>query len=51
MLEIQLADTAKARLIRPDGRSERVIATTSPPLRSQELLYELASGARIRPTG
>ncbi len=51
MLEIQLADTAKARLIRPDGRSERVIATTSPPLRSQELLYELANGFRIRPTG
>jgi polyphosphate kinase len=49
MLEIQLADTAKARLIRPDGRSERVIATMLPPLRSQELLYELANGGRIRP--
>ncbi|HYV66106.1 MAG TPA: polyphosphate kinase 1, partial [Myxococcales bacterium] len=51
ILEIQLADTAKARLIRPDGRSERVIATTSPPLRSQELLYELAGGSRIRSDG
>jgi polyphosphate kinase len=31
ILEIQLADTAKARLLRADGRSERVSAATSPP--------------------
>ncbi len=47
MLEIQLADTAKARLIRADGRSERVSRGASPALRSQELLYELTgSGPR-----
>src|SRR4029450_11058571 len=51
ILEIQLADTAKAWLLRADGRSERVRATTSPALRSQELLYELVSGSRLRPGG
>ena len=50
ILEIQLADTAKARLLRADGRSERVSAVSSSALRSQELLYELASGSRLRPT-
>jgi polyphosphate kinase len=44
VLEIQLADTAKARLIRADGRSERVALGGSPALRSQELLYELTGG-------
>src|SRR5262245_29255831 len=51
ILEIQLADTAKARLLRADGRSERVSAASSPPLRSQELLYELAGDSRIRSGG
>ena len=44
ILEIQLADTVKARRILPDGRSERVDAEGRPPLRSQERLYE-ATGA------
>jgi polyphosphate kinase len=48
ILEIQLADTAKARLIRPDGRSERVAAGGPVGLRSQELLYELTGGANPR---
>jgi polyphosphate kinase len=49
ILEIQLADTVKARLIRPDGRSERVAAEGRPALRSQELLYELTGGGPRRP--
>jgi polyphosphate kinase len=49
ILEIQLADTAKARLIRPDGRSERVSVGGSPALRSQELLYDLTGGGHSRP--
>jgi len=49
ILEIQLADTVKARLIRPDGRSERVAADGRPALRSQELLYELTGGGPRRP--
>jgi polyphosphate kinase len=44
ILEIQLADTVKARRILPDGRSTRVDAEGRPPLRSQERLYE-ATGA------
>jgi polyphosphate kinase len=48
ILEIQLADTAKARLFRPDGRSERVAASGSVGLRSQELLYELTGGTQPR---
>ncbi len=48
ILEIQLADTAKARLIRPDGRSERVTAGGLPMLRSQELLHELTGTGHAR---
>ena len=44
ILEIQLADTVKARRILSDGRSVRVPADGRPPLRSQERLYE-ATGA------
>jgi polyphosphate kinase len=40
ILEVQLADTVKARRILPDGRSMRVDAQGRPPLRSQERLYE-----------
>jgi polyphosphate kinase len=40
ILEIQLADTVKARRILPDGRSTRVDPEGRPPLRSQERLYE-----------
>ena len=41
ILETQLADTAKARRILPDGTSERVRSNGRPALRSQERLYEL----------
>jgi len=40
ILEVQLADTVKARRILPDGRSTRVDPQGRPPLRSQERLYE-----------
>ncbi|MGH7319473.1 MAG: RNA degradosome polyphosphate kinase, partial [Candidatus Rokuibacteriota bacterium] len=46
ILRIQLADTAKARLIRPDGRSDRIQPTSEAPLRSQERLYELTGSHR-----
>jgi polyphosphate kinase len=45
VLEVQLADTVKARVILPDGRSVRVASGTGPPLRSQERLYELTAAA------
>jgi polyphosphate kinase len=41
VLDVQLADTVKARLILPDGRSARVATDGQPPVRSQERLYEL----------
>jgi polyphosphate kinase len=41
VLDMQLADTVKARLIGPDGTSTRVRADGTPPVRSQERLYEL----------
>ena len=41
ILEIQLADTVKARRILPDGSSVRVQAEGRPALRSQERLYDL----------
>ena len=41
ILEVQLADTVKARRILPDGSSVRVQAEGRPPLRSQERLYDL----------
>jgi polyphosphate kinase len=44
ILEIQLADTLKARRILADGRSERVHADGLLQLRSQQRLYE-ATGA------
>ena len=40
ILEIQLADTVKARRILPDGSSERIRGHGEPRLRSQERLYE-----------
>jgi polyphosphate kinase len=45
ILDTQLADTVKARLILPDGRSTRVTPGDEPPLRSQERLYALAGPA------
>lgn len=43
ILDIQLADTAKARVILPDGSSHRIQIEGTIPLRSQERLYELTS--------
>jgi polyphosphate kinase len=50
VLETQLADTVKARLVLADGHSERVPAGDRPPLRSQERLYELTAAARDDPS-
>lgn len=41
ILDVQLADTVKARLIGPDGTSRRITASSAPALRSQERLWEL----------
>src|SRR5215471_6553720 len=46
VLETQLADNVKARIILSDGHSERVSSDGRPPLRSQERLYELTAAAR-----
>jgi polyphosphate kinase len=45
VLDTQLADNVKARIILPDGRSERVDAGGKPLVRSQERLYELAAAS------
>jgi polyphosphate kinase len=44
ILDVQLGDTVKARLIRSDGTSQRIAA--SPALRSQERLWELTQPLR-----
>jgi polyphosphate kinase len=46
VLETQLADNVKARIILSDGHSERVSSDGRPPLRSQDRLYELTTAAR-----
>jgi polyphosphate kinase len=46
MLDVQLADTTKARLLQPDGTSVRARPDGDAPLRSQERLYELIPGHR-----
>ncbi len=43
ILDIQLADTAKARVILPDGSSHRIQIEGAVLLRSQERLYEFTS--------
>jgi len=50
MLDVQLADTVKARVILPDGRSARLAPDGRPRLRSQERLYELAAPGRVTET-
>ena len=50
ILEVQLADTVKARRLLPDGSSVRVQAVDQPPLRSQERLYELTGAGGALPT-
>ena len=47
ILEIQLADTVKARRILADGTSERVEPNGRPPLRSQARLYEITGAGGI----
>jgi polyphosphate kinase len=47
VLEIQLADTAKARRILPDGSSVRIVADGQPALRSQERIYEVTGAHGI----
>jgi polyphosphate kinase len=46
VLETQLADTVKARIILADGHSDRIPGDRHSPLRSQERLYELTGAAR-----
>jgi hypothetical protein len=46
ILDVQLADTVKARLLRSDGSSQRITAAPASSLRSQERLYELARTPR-----
>jgi polyphosphate kinase len=47
ILDIQLADTAKARELLPDGHSRRVCLDGTVPLRSQERLYEFTATNRV----
>jgi polyphosphate kinase len=49
ILEVQLADTVKARRILPDGSSERVSAEGRPVVRSQERLYDLTGAGGVFP--
>jgi len=49
ILETQLADTVKARRIRPDGGSERLRHDGRPEVRSQARLYEATGAALIDP--
>ncbi len=49
ILDVQLADTVKAREILPDGRSRRIAHEGSSPLRSQERLYELVGALGSAP--
>jgi polyphosphate kinase len=46
VLDVQLADTVKARVILPDGGSARIEPGDAPPVRSQERLYELIGERR-----
>jgi polyphosphate kinase len=47
ILEVQLADTVKARRILPDGSSIRVQSDGRPSLRSQERLYDLTGAGGV----
>jgi len=47
ILEIQLADTVKARRILADGSSERIRAVAGRAFRSQQRLYEV-TGANVK---
>jgi polyphosphate kinase len=47
ILDIQLADTVKARRLLADGRSVRIQAKGEGALRSQERLYEATGAGEI----
>jgi polyphosphate kinase len=49
ILDIQLADTVKARRIMPDGTSEKIRADGRPALRSQERLYDVTNAGEPVP--
>jgi polyphosphate kinase len=46
VLEVQLVDSAKARLLQPDGTTVRVHVPGSGLIRSQERIYELIGSRR-----
>ncbi len=46
VLEVQLVDSAKARLLQPDGSTVRAHTPGSEPVRSQERIYELIGSRR-----
>jgi polyphosphate kinase len=46
ILDVQLADRLKARLLRPDGTSIRLRPDSGPGVRSQERIYELIGARR-----
>jgi polyphosphate kinase len=46
ILEVQLVDTVKARLLQPDGTSVRARSEGGVDVRSQEQLYELIGARR-----
>ena len=49
ILDIQLADSTKAREVLADGRSHYLRRATTPPIRSQERLYEFTRTGQILP--
>ncbi len=51
VLDVQLADTAKARRILPDGSSVGIQTEGGPELRSQERLYEITGAGGVLPSG
>ena len=50
VLDVQLADTAKARRILPDGSSVRLQVDGGLGLRSQERLYEITGAGGVLPS-
>jgi polyphosphate kinase len=51
VLDVQLADTVKARRNLPDGSSVRLQADGGLELRSQERLYEITGAGGVLPAG
>jgi polyphosphate kinase len=47
ILDIQLADTLKARVLLPDGSSQRRWEEEAVPVRSQERLYDFTATSRV----